>query len=55
MQITSVEIRQKTAYEKPFLPSQTQFKTFYARYIIWGHAYEDEANKTHMGIRVKYF
>lgn len=28
----------------------TQFKTYYAGYVIWGHTYADSANKSHTAI-----
>ena len=28
----------------------TQFKTYYAGYVIWGNTYSDSANKTHTAI-----
>lgn len=30
--------------------SGTQFKTYYAGYVIWGQTYSDSLNKTHTGI-----
>ncbi len=28
----------------------TQFKTYYAGYVIWGHTYSDAASKIHTGV-----